>query len=200
MYNFSRKLQQIKYSLGGWCRQYKLTNNVVWDDVVRKCLHIQQNIASQEDVGIDREGREAGFQEVMVKLAYWKKRAKGKWNALGDTNTYFFYRSAKARKVKNEIKMIQNKEGDWMMGQNQIKQTIFDHFQEIFMVNTTTNEESQIPSGLGSITSHLTQRHIDVLNKPFTSSDIREVVFQMGDLKAPDPDGVLAIFFQKYGI
>ena len=37
-----------------------------------------------------------------------------------------------------------------------------------------------------------------ILMAPFSADDVRKAVFSIGDLKAPGPDGLHAIFFKKY--
>jgi hypothetical protein len=38
----------------------------------------------------------------------------------------------------------------------------------------------------------------DELNKPYTAEEVKEALFSIGDLKAPGPDGMAAIFYKKY--
>ncbi|XP_021857652.1 uncharacterized protein [Spinacia oleracea] len=196
MYSCSRKLQQIKYALAGWCREFKMNNNIIWDDVVRKCLKSQQDM-EVTDIEDNSKLRRESFHEAMIKLAYWKQRAKGKWLALGDSNTSFFFRCAKSRKTRNEIKFIQDKNGNWISDQDEIKQDINQHFQELFKANTQCLGRIEIPEHLRDLPCKLTDEHIQILNKPFTEGEVRDAVFQIGGLKAPGPDGVPAIFLQK---
>lgn len=55
----------------------------------------------------------------------------------------------------------------------------------------------ETPEDMSSLPVRLTTRHIHILNRTFTEVEVRNVVFQMGGLKAPGPDGVPAIFLQK---
>jgi hypothetical protein len=37
-----------------------------------------------------------------------------------------------------------------------------------------------------------------ILNAPYTREEVKKALFNIGDLKAPGPDGLHAIFFKKY--
>lgn len=37
MYSCSRKLDNIKKDLFNWSKEYKIANNIIWDEVVKKC-------------------------------------------------------------------------------------------------------------------------------------------------------------------
>ena len=39
-----------------------------------------------------------------------------------------------------------------------------------------------------------------ILSSDFTTEEIKTAVFQMGPTKAPRPDGMNALFYQKFGI
>lgn len=83
MFKCSRKLQQVRYGLFKWCKKYQVENNIVWDDIVEDCVNSQKQIKISEDVHKAKEVRENGIKRAMIKLDYWKQRAKGKWVALG---------------------------------------------------------------------------------------------------------------------
>ena len=39
-----------------------------------------------------------------------------------------------------------------------------------------------------------------LLIAPYSRDEVRKALFQIGDMKAPDPDGLHAIFFKRFGI
>lgn len=120
MFSCSRKLDIVKNESFVWCKEYKIANNVIWDDVVKNCLDKQRGVM-EEGNGDELEFRKDQFDQALVKLAYWKQRAKGKWAMLGDNNTSFFYRYAKSRKLRNEIKLLQKDNGEWTSDSTYIK-------------------------------------------------------------------------------
>jgi hypothetical protein len=44
----------------------------------------------------------------------------------------------------------------------------------------------------------VTEEMNESLIAPFTVEDVKKAVFQIGDLKAPGPDGLHAIFYKKF--
>lgn len=43
----------------------------------------------------------------------------------------------------------------------------------------------------------LSTDHLEILHKDVDAHEIRRAIFQLGGLKAPGPDGIPAIFYQK---
>lgn len=130
MYKCSRKLQRVRHNLFKWCREYRTSNNIIWDDVMEKCCNTQSNIENLTDMDIDEDTRKESLDQAMIKLAYWKQRAKGKWATLGDNNTSYFYRCAQSRKSKNKVRMLQKENGDWVSEPQHIEEEISKNFKE----------------------------------------------------------------------
>lgn len=55
-----------------------------------------------------------------------------------------------------------------------------------------------IDEALEGINVRVTDDMNEMLMKPFDHEEVRVVVFQMGPIKAPGPDGMNANFFQKH--
>lgn len=115
-----------------------MANNIIWDHIMDICDNIQKQINDQDQLNIN-EGikqekmvREECFEKALVKLAYWKQRAKGKWAALGIVILPFVFRCAKQRKIINEIRMIQDDDGNWVSESEEIKNVICKHFKSLF--------------------------------------------------------------------
>jgi hypothetical protein len=50
---------------------------------------------------------------------------------------------------------------------------------------------------LEKVTPRVTREMNDDLQKPYIAKDVKKALFSIGDMKAPDPDGLHAIFFKK---
>lgn len=67
MYSCTRKLQQIKYSLSGWCREYRIAHNIIWDNGGQKCLQAQENLGNDLDLKETKRIKYECFQEAMIR-------------------------------------------------------------------------------------------------------------------------------------
>lgn len=116
---------------------------------------------------------------------------------LGDRNTSFFFRCAKARKGRNEIRILQDENGGWVFDRDKIMEIITNHFKDLYMVDNGRNEEWRQPESLKTLITMLSTDHINILQKDFDEYEVRKEIFQMGGLKAPGPDGIPAVFYHK---
>ncbi|VVA37299.1 PREDICTED: reverse mRNAase, partial [Prunus dulcis] len=80
------------------------------------------------------------------------------------------------------------------MGENHVRSIIEDYFKNLFT--------SEGPRNWGNILVFVPTIISDDINStllaPVSNEEIRIIVFQMGALKSPGPDGFSGIFYQKY--
>lgn len=81
-----------------------------------------------------------------------------------------------------------------MAGNEAKDRVIVEHFRKLF-----TDQTATIPSGvLDSLHGCLSNEANSDLTRAYVESKIKEALMQMHPLKAPGPDGMSLIFFQKY--
>ncbi|KAK3226386.1 hypothetical protein Dsin_006248 [Dipteronia sinensis] len=90
----------------------------------------------------------------------------------------------------SEATLFQHSKADWL--QKKDKNTRFFHCRA--SARRAKNSIKVIDGIQSIVPSHL----IRFLDSKFTGEEIRTVVFNMGPLKAPGKDGLLALFFQKF--
>ena len=76
--------------------------------------------------------------------------------------------------------------------------TIYGVAQRYFQFLFTTSKPSRIEECVGNIDNVLFEDMKIFLDNPFTKLEVEEAVLQMSPLKSPDPDGMPALFYQKY--
>ncbi|GJX79146.1 RNA-directed DNA polymerase, eukaryota, reverse transcriptase zinc-binding domain protein [Tanacetum coccineum] len=96
------------------------------------------------------------------------QKSKVKWLSLGDRNNSFFHKTLKGRYQRNRIKRVQDVNGRSFEGQE-----VAEQFNKISNAEALSLEE-------------------DV-----SSKEIKDALFDIGDNKAPGPDGYSVVFFKK---
>lgn len=118
---------------------------------------------------------------------FWCQRSRVKWLKSGDRNSSFFHASTVQRRGKNRIQRLRGQNEEWVDGREDIFRHILDHFREVYF----SDEPTVGQECLVCIPNLVTDSMNATLMAPFSEADIKEVVFSMGSLKAPGPDGAL---------
>lgn len=163
---------------------------------IRDCKHILKHLKHRRDCDSIRLYAEEQnkLNEILTqKEIFWRQRSKQFWLQHGDQNSKFFHSSASAQRRNNQIKRLQNNNGEWLDWSNGLDQLIFDYFSQIFAASN-----SQWNEVLNKVQTSITEQlNLDLL-KPIQDEEVKFALFQMNPDKAPGPDGMTPGFFQKY--
>ncbi|GAU21788.1 hypothetical protein TSUD_329120, partial [Trifolium subterraneum] len=124
----------------------------------------------------------------------WRQRSQAMWLKDGDRNTKFFHNKASQRSKVNNIKKIKDEDGVWWHGEEHIERVFINYFDELF----STSNPSNIVETCEVVKGKLSDTHKAWCEMDFTTEEVKEAILQMHPLKAPGPDGLPALFFQKY--
>ena len=113
---------------------------------------------------------------------------------LGDRNTKYFHSKASDRKRKNVISRIMDENGIWDETKEGIANVVVSYFEKMY----TTSYPSHILEVIDTIPTKISSEMNQSLIKEFTKEEVLVALKQMHPTKAPGPDGMSAIFFQKY--
>jgi hypothetical protein len=112
----------------------------------------------------------------------------------GDRNTRFFHTCCSERKRRNRITNLKKENNEIIEGQEELKQHIYDYYKSLFTSQPATN--------LSELLEHVQPRVSNYINdslcSPFTEDEVIEALQNIGDLKAPGPDGMPAIFYKTF--
>ena len=125
---------------------------------------------------------------------YWCQRSKAHWLREGDRNTKFFHARALERRKQNTILDIWDKFNSWCGDQDSIAKAVISYFEEIY----TTSWPNQIEEVTDLIPVKVTEGMNMELSKSFTKEEVIAALKQLHPTKSLGPDGMSALFFQKY--
>ena len=125
---------------------------------------------------------------------YWKQRAHVKWLEKGDKNTSFFHASCSERRKNNFIGKLRREDGSWVEGEEEKKCFISNYFVQLFRSQGSHDTERL----LSKVNMKVTEAMNEMLSMDYTVEEVKAALDGIGDLKAPGPDGMPAIFYKKF--
>ena len=125
---------------------------------------------------------------------FWAQRSRVSWLKHRDMNTKFFHSKASQRHKRNFIHGIKNQHGNWVEDITDVVEVAVDYFETIFHSGTCERMEEC----LNIIPQRMSADMREELSRPSTVEKVKAALFQMGPTKAPGPDGMNALFYQKF--
>jgi hypothetical protein len=125
---------------------------------------------------------------------FWKQRAHANWLLYGDRNTSYFHAVASERRRTNVIKKLKREGGGVVEGEEEIGNFITNHYKSLFMSSAGPSNDDLLQHVNNSVTEGMN----DMLIREFTGAEVKEALESIGDLKAPGPDGMPAVFYKKF--
>ena len=154
----------------------------------RRGLMTDENLAAQKELLVRIELLME--QEELI----WVQRARANWLKHGDRNTSFFQRYASMRRRRNKIKGLIDDHGVKQENNGVMCAMVKNYFAHLF-----TRENGEIDNSvLESVPRKVTDGMNEELLLPFTEQEVKEALFNIGDLKARGPDGLHAIFYKRF--
>lgn len=135
------------------------------------------------------------YDEIVIqKEIDWAQIAHCNWLAMGDKNTRFFHESAKLKKKRMRFDMLKDDNGSWISDQDKLRDMAVNFFKSLY------SEDCNVAYGSLHTINRFTRLEgntISFIQRVPLNHEIKEVVFSMGGIKAPVPDGLHALFFQS---
>ena len=94
----------------------------------------------------------------------------------------------------NVIKKLKREGGGVVENEEEIGSFITNHYKSLLMSSARIVDDTLLQHVPNSVTEEMNES----LTRVFTGSEVKEGLDSIGDIKAPGPDGMPAIFYKKF--
>ena len=124
----------------------------------------------------------------------WKQRSRALWLQEGDQKTKFFHNKAFHRYKRNRIEELKNEAGMVCTDEEEISKILIYYYQNLFTLASPSNLEEV----LMAVPTVIIDEQNAMLAAEFVKVEVEEALQQMAPLKAPRPNGLPPLFYQKF--
>ncbi|XP_048493143.1 uncharacterized protein LOC125493698 [Beta vulgaris subsp. vulgaris] len=154
----------------------------------------------QSSAEIDRDTLRASQTTLDTLLekqeAFWFLRSRVSEIRDGDKNTKYFHHKASQRQRRNYIPGLFDALGVWREDEGDIEKVVADYYQELF-TSSAPSEEAMLEV-LNAVVPTVTAEMNAELGRACRKEEVWEALRQMHPSKAPGPDGMHAVFYQRF--
>ncbi|GJW82457.1 trichome birefringence-like protein 3, partial [Tanacetum coccineum] len=123
---------------------------------------------------------------------FLKQKAKVDWLEAGDTNSAYFHKTIKCRNQRSRIDSILNTDNVEVSG-NLVPDVFVSHYKQFLGSSTDCN----ILNKEGLFSNKVPVNIASNMVRDVTNDEIKAAMFDIGDDRAPGPDGYTFVFFKK---
>ena len=133
-------------------------------------------------------------QAYEEKELYWSQKARVSWLREGDWNSHYFHACVKGSRIRNKILNIQREDGTWTNNEQEIGAEVEEYYRKLF----TSSRGQCLEEILDGIPHLIIDQLNNNLTKAVNEKEVEKALFSMHPNKAPRPDGMSPLFFQKF--
>ncbi|GJV35267.1 putative RNA-directed DNA polymerase [Tanacetum coccineum] len=159
-------------------------------DEVQKALDrnpLDTNLRDEEAAYVN------AFNEAKIdEERFLKQKAKIEWLDVGDSNSSYFHKSVKCKNQRSRIDSIRDNEDNEVTG-TLVADCFVKHYHQFLGVSAECDDLNSVDLFPKCITSETSMNMV----RNITNKEIKTAMFNIGDDRAPGPDGFTSAFFKK---
>ena len=198
LYRFHRKLKLLKPVL-------RRLNRNKFGNIPKRTREAFEVLCDKQKAALQHLSATI-FEEVSEATTTWnywaeieenflRQKSRITWLQNGDQNTLFFFRTVQCRASFNLIRQLTLPSGEIITDPQLIKATAATHFETFSKQRHDNTNEGNAPN-ISELLDYRCPAHTaELLTRPISEAEIRNVLFSMPANKAPGPDGFLAEFY-----
>ena len=124
----------------------------------------------------------------------WQQRSHDHWMISGDRNSKYFHNRASQRFRRNKISELRNADGVLVSGNEGVSAMVVEYYSKLYTSSDPVDTEEVVQFIKPMVTEEMNR---DLIGE-FSRDEVEVAVKQMAPLKAPGPDSMPPIFFQKF--
>ena len=194
MYTVMNKIRACRKGLQSWSRQH--FGNIRKQITKVENLLRQTEAESMQGFNHDHYRHLKGRLKDLLRKEerLWRQRSRAKWLKAGDQNTRYFHCRATQRKRRNQVYRLKDPNGMWTTSQSQVPQLFINYYSSLFTTSNPALIDPVVENIVPSVATEMNSR----LVSEFTAAEVTQALKQMAPLKAPGPDGLPPVFYQRY--